>query len=203
MIVGGLAAVVHGAAFPGAMLLFGDITNAFVYHSIARTVVTDENATITSAAGVEVSADLLALTDGRVECTTLCAFVVRMSQFQLTCEPPYGTVNVTLSGSVSNTTVPTLFNITLEEFLKREYGDNVDCLDDDDFISEINFFIYLFIGVAGVAFLAAYIQILLFHVAAERQVHKVRLKFYRAVLRQDIAWFDVHSGGELSSWLIE
>uniref|UniRef100_A0A1X7TB27 ABC transmembrane type-1 domain-containing protein n=1 Tax=Amphimedon queenslandica TaxID=400682 RepID=A0A1X7TB27_AMPQE len=37
--------------------------------------------------------------------------------------------------------------------------------------------------------------------ACERQVYKIRLAYYRAVLHQDIGWFDLNASGELTSRL--
>ncbi len=204
MVIGALAAVVHGSAFPAAMLVFGDITNAFVDYTAARIIVNDQDLRTTFDSQVEFSADFLALTGGRIECTTQC--VLKLLELRVECDPPYNDINITLvSGSF-----PDLLNVTnldfaftLESLLKQEVSSRTQCLDDNDFISSVNFSIFIFIIIAVVAFLAAYVQVWLFQLAAERQVHKIRLKFYRAVLRQDISWFDSHSGGELSSWLTE
>ena len=44
---------------------------------------------------------------------------------------------------------------------------------------------------------------MLYQLAAERQVYKIRLLFYQAILRQNIGWFDSNPSGELSSRLTE
>lgn len=205
MLTGALAAIIHGAAFPVAMLIFGDITNAFVDHAVTMRVVNDPDVQVTIS-GYELSVDMDALTGGRVECTTTCTLVPFFGH--INCDPPYNDVNFTLLSSPEisdNTSFSPDFNLTLtlEAVLKEAISDRTECLDDSDFISDINFYIYIFIGIAGGAFLAAYVQIWLFQLAEKRQVHKIRLRVYQAVLRQDIAWFDVHSAGELSSWLTE
>ena len=83
------------------------------------------------------------------------------------------------------------------------HGSIASCLNKDSFIDTINSQILYFIAVAIGAFLLGYIMIATFHLSSERQVYKMRLAFYRAVLRQDISWFDLNPAGELSSRLSE
>ena len=52
-------------------------------------------------------------------------------------------------------------------------------------------------------FLASYIQVFFYQTACERQLYKIRLYYYRAILRQDIGWFDSNPSGELASRLSE
>jgi len=40
-------------------------------------------------------------------------------------------------------------------------------------------------------------------ISCERQTHRIRKQFFRAILRQEIAWFDVHQSGELTTRLAE
>ena len=77
------------------------------------------------------------------------------------------------------------------------------CISGDAFINEVNNITYAFIGIGLAALIVAYVQIAFIQTAAERQVYKIRLRYYRAVLRQDIAWFDVNPTGEVSTRLSE
>ena len=77
------------------------------------------------------------------------------------------------------------------------------CISGDAFINEVNNITFSFIGVGLAALIVAYVQIAFIQTAAERQVYKIRLKYYRAVLRQNIAWFDVNPTGEVSTRLSE
>ncbi|KAJ1990392.1 hypothetical protein H4R33_001718 [Dimargaris cristalligena] len=52
---------------------------------------------------------------------------------------------------------------------------------------------------AGATFTAAFLQIFLWSYAAERQCRKVRELYYAAILRQEMAWFDTVSTGDLTS----
>ena len=78
-----------------------------------------------------------------------------------------------------------------------------NCLLNDGFLRQINTQILIFVGIGVGVFIVAYFQISLFETAANRQVHKIRLRFYQAILRQEIGWFDANPSGELSSRLSE
>ena len=80
---------------------------------------------------------------------------------------------------------------------------NAECLLGDAFIGQINVYVYAFIGIAVGVLIAATLQIFTFQFAAERQVYKIRVRYYRAIMRQDILWFDSHPTGELVNRLSE
>lgn len=165
MLVGTAAAIAHGAAFPIAMLIFGDITNAFVNHDASRELA---NSNTVNFSGLTVRN----ITGGVVNCST--------------------------------TYLPgTELNFTLSDLLARLISDQFSCLESDEFIAEVNRLTYIFIGIACGAFLVAIIQTWTFQTAAERQVYRLTLRFYRAVLRQDVSWFDVNPAGEISTAISE
>ena len=92
---------------------------------------------------------------------------------------------------------------TFENVLTQCFSSEAECLDNDDFTDEINMQILSFVGIGVGVFIAANLQIALFQIACERQTHKIQLKFYRAILRQNIGWFDANPSGELASRLTE
>ena len=94
------------------------------------------------------------------------------------------------------------FNTTITELIRLNSSTGT-CLFEDDFIREINNQTYAFVGIGAAVFILAYIQISFVQAAAERQVYKIRLKYYRAVLRQNIAWFDDNPTGEVATRLSE
>ncbi len=100
-------------------------------------------------------------------------------------------VNCTASYTISVCT----FNIS--DF----FPDTVSCINDTDFIAAINIQVYIFIGIAVGSFIFSWLHAWFFQMAAERQTHRIRLKYYRAVLRQDIGWFEDHSSGEITARL--
>jgi ABC-type multidrug transport system fused ATPase/permease subunit len=91
---------------------------------------------------------------------------------------------------------------TITELVQMQLPQS-SCLLGDEFLQEINLQTYAFLGIGVSVFLLAYIQISFYQTAAERQVYKIRLQYYRAVLRQNIAWFDANPTGEISTRLSE
>lgn len=80
---------------------------------------------------------------------------------------------------------------------------NPKCLLGDTFFEAININVYIFLGIALGVLIGAMLEISTFQVAAERQVYKIRLKYYRSLVRQNIAWFDENPTGELVNRLSE
>ncbi|KAK1172557.1 hypothetical protein AOXY_G5169 [Acipenser oxyrinchus oxyrinchus] len=64
-------------------------------------------------------------------------------------------------------------------------------------------FAYYYSGLGAVVLLAAYMQISFWTLAAGRQIKKLRKKFFHAVVRQEIGWFDVNEVGELNTRLTD
>ena len=83
------------------------------------------------------------------------------------------------------------------------FSGQAECINNDDFIDEVNALIFIFLAMAIAVFILGTIQVALFQAACERQVKKIRLAFYRAIMRQEIGWFDANSSGELSSRISE
>ena len=96
------------------------------------------------------------------------------------------------------------FNGTITEIIQFQLKNpQARCLLGDEFLEAINLQTYAFLGIGASVLLLAYIQISFMQTAAERQIYKIRLKYYRAVLRQNIAWFDANPTGEISTRLSE
>ena len=176
------------------MLVFGDITNAFVDHDLSMSLANEDTVIISGIVDPLAFSDNI--TGGRVSCDAACTYSTFVGT--ITCESPF--LNTTVSPSTSlNASIV----FTLQSLLEDLVNSRTQCLDDDEFISEIDQLVYIFLGIAGGAFVVGYIHVLMFQLAAERQIHRIRLKYYRSILRQDIGWFDVNSSGELSSRLSE
>ncbi|KAJ9073570.1 hypothetical protein DSO57_1014757 [Entomophthora muscae] len=58
-----------------------------------------------------------------------------------------------------------------------------------------------FIILGGVVLMASYLQMSLFMLSGERVAMQLRQRYYRAVLGQEMAWFDENSAGELGTRL--
>ena len=99
----------------------------------------------------------------------------------------------------------TLNNVTITDVLQQGIGfsGEVKCLTGEDFILAINMDVLTFVFFGIAVFLVALSHISLFQMTAERQVYRIRKEYYRAILRQDIAWFDANPCGELANRLSE
>nr|XP_060638307.1 ATP-dependent translocase ABCB1 [Anolis sagrei ordinatus] len=97
---------------------------------------------------------------------------------------------------VTSGSLPTV-NLTdeMESLLKKEMGDMLQ--------KNMTRYAYYYSGIGAGVLVAAYIEIACWTLAAGRQVRRIRLRFFHAVLRQEIGWFDVNDVGELNTRLID
>uniref|UniRef100_A0A914M010 ABC-type xenobiotic transporter n=1 Tax=Meloidogyne incognita TaxID=6306 RepID=A0A914M010_MELIC len=133
IIVGTFASVVHGAGFPLLSIVLGGMTSVFLRAENSDFVHGNEPSTFKNASSIE------------------------------------------------NSTIPPLSS---EEFKHQIF---------------IYSMYYLFLGF--VMFITSYIQIACWEAVAERLVHRLRQNYLRAILRQDIAWFDTVQTGNLTARL--
>uniref|UniRef100_A0A1X7UDM9 Uncharacterized protein n=2 Tax=Amphimedon queenslandica TaxID=400682 RepID=A0A1X7UDM9_AMPQE len=92
----------------------------------------------------------------------------------------------------------------------EDFNDEARCLSNDVFFNGdgsvgdgVFWQLYLYGMITVATFILAFLQISTMQLACERQVYKIRLAYYRAVLHQDIGWFDLNASGELTSRLNE
>ena len=91
----------------------------------------------------------------------------------------------------------------LRSFFTFIFPGKAQCLTPDAFFASINMLILYFGIITAVVFVVGTVQVLTFQLSSERQGYKMRLAYYRAVLRQNIAWFDENSSGAITSRLSE
>ena len=91
----------------------------------------------------------------------------------------------------------------LESVTSQLYGGITSCITEDSFYDTANMFTLYFVIIASVVIAMGFFMVAAFQVASERQVLKMRLAYYRAVLRQDVGWFDLNPSGEVASRLAE
>ncbi|XP_021045506.1 multidrug resistance protein 1B isoform X1 [Mus pahari] len=127
MVLGTLAAIIHGTLLPLLMLVFGNMTDSFT----------------------------------KAETSIL--------------------PSITNQSGVNST--PIVSNSSLEE--------------------DIAMYAYYYTGIGAGVLIVAYIQVSLWCLAAGRQIHKIRQKFFHAIMNQEIGWFDVHDVGELNTRLTD
>ncbi|KAM3913524.1 ATP-dependent translocase ABCB1-like [Leptodactylus fuscus] len=72
-----------------------------------------------------------------------------------------------------------------------------------DIEAEMTKYSYYYIGIGGAVFVLSLFQIWTFLLSASRQTHRIRQKFFKAILHQDMAWFDANQIGTLNNRLTE
>ena len=181
MLLGTFLASCHGVALPLMMLVFGDLVNAFINRDISQQLAN-------------------VFSQGTINCSqTFPPFFHNLTISMIAGFVSMST-NMTFETNCSYVVTSTS---TISDLVSNCIQTQAKCLTNDDFIGVINLQVYYFLAIAATVFIAAYFQISLFQTACERQVHKIRLFFYRTILRQEIGWFDANPSGELSSRLSE
>lgn len=75
----------------------------------------------------------------------------------------------------------------------------VNDIDNDGVLDEMKIYTWWYFGFAGLVLICAFFQITLWVISAERQVRRIRTLFLRAVLRQEVGWYDQLGVGELNT----
>ena len=176
MFLGAVTGICHGAALPAFVEVFGDFLNIFIRQDVTY------------------SEAVLGVVNGSIDCTRADPFNMDLINT---------TQNLTFSANGITVVCPFMFTMASTVSTLVSECVRLECLDNEQFIQEVNIFVYAFIGIAVGVFTLAYFEISLFQTAAERQVKKIRLAFYRAIMRQEIGWFDANPSGELVSRISE
>lgn len=90
-----------------------------------------------------------------------------------------------------------IFGDLIDKFI--DYGGGKEPDLEEKMVQFALYYVYLAIG----NLVVAYGQMAMWSLTATRQVKKMRLAFFRSILRQDIGWFDTNDSGELNSRLTE
>lgn len=101
-----------------------------------------------------------------------------------------------LGGLISGVSIP-IFNVL--------FGRILDTLNKDPngFDDAIAFLCISFIVVAAANILSGFLQVYCWSATGERQTQKFRERYVKAILSQEIGWFDTCGAGELSTRLAE
>ena len=238
IVIAALMAMAHGAALPGAMFVFGDITNLFANFDITRLVfanltsslqATFQNLNFTFDEGVtlNLSSTLLTRTVGESVVATqesLFLLLFALSNQTMPNLLMNASCAVFMYANETNTTAFDILERTTQGTLSipafaggcdcatqlfLDYSSEARCLTSEVFIhgnrigDGILWQIYIFLMITVAVFIVGYFQVTLMQLACERQVQKIRMLFYKSVLKQNVGWFDTNPGGELASRLNE
>ena len=188
MILGTLAALVHGAALPVAMFYFGHLTNVFVNQftpkQLANTefsFVPEELIELFREREIKFVVDPNVILSGFINFTNITGGLVNCSEDYVLLPP----------------------SVNFDQALQFGVTEIAKCLEDGPFIEAVNRYVIGFVCIAAIVLVVGTVQISMFQISSDNQVQRIKLRFYRSILRQETAWFDSHSSGELSSRLSE
>ncbi|GAB6020134.1 hypothetical protein CHUAL_002862 [Chamberlinius hualienensis] len=180
LIFGMLCATAQGLCMPAMTILFGDMTDSLVNFGAQS----DESLT---------------------PCYNLSIANIT-EQFNKTCNAIYN-ISVTfpdLNWEQPNCTNPNpdrichiIRNMSLE--MPSLNWTTPNCISGDEFHNEIWRFAVGLSIIGAVQLTLGYVMVSCMNSAAERQVFRIRDLFFKAVLRQNIGWYDTHQTGEFAS----
>lgn len=182
MLLGALAAIAHGCALPIFTLYFGDLADGFILQAVSSNIsnlVSNQVANGTARLVLDNSTDIGSGMDILIDCDSTFEFLV--------------------GGAYSAPSTIT----TIIQSVNNSRLNDAECLLGDAFINNINIFTFAFVGIAVGVWIVSMVQISTFQFTSERQTHRIRKRYYKAILRQDIAWFDKNPTGALVNRLSE
>ena len=204
MIIGTFVAILHGFVLPIALLVLAFLVDAFAFQEVSFNVANINDyvpfvylvSLQTNGAEGEplelgeindymvdpnvenILFGVQNLTGGIVNCSAAYTFSLPF--------PYKGQLVFTIADLVRSATVPT-----------------ASCYTNETFIDYINGLIFGLLAVILLAAALGAVQMLLFHLTSERQMRKMRLFYFRSILRQERKWHDLHTQGELGIHLSE
>lgn len=72
-----------------------------------------------------------------------------------------------------------------------------------DFLHAVTNVAYTFLVLGAIAFVVSFGEVTLMNISATRQIRRVRNVYFKALLRQDVGWYDLTTAGDLASRLAE
>ncbi|KAJ1363678.1 tRNA N6-adenosine threonylcarbamoyltransferase [Parelaphostrongylus tenuis] len=76
-------------------------------------------------------------------------------------------------------------------------------LTQEEFNREVRTYCYYYLVLGIAMFITSYVQIFFWETFAEKITHKLRQEYLRAILRQQISWFDLQQSGSLTARLTD
>ena len=80
---------------------------------------------------------------------------------------------------------------------------NADVVESFDYMAEVGKFGWGVCLIGLGLWITSYIFVTCLNAAAESQVFRIRCLFLKAILRQDIGWYDTHETGDFASKMTE
>ncbi|KJH41543.1 hypothetical protein DICVIV_12484 [Dictyocaulus viviparus] len=81
--------------------------------------------------------------------------------------------------------------------------DGLQGITQTEFDYEVHMYSYYYLGLGLAIFITSYVQIYCMEIFAERITYRMRQIYLKAILRQEISWFDLQKTGSLTARLTE
>ncbi|XP_055920973.1 ATP-dependent translocase ABCB1 [Eupeodes corollae] len=81
--------------------------------------------------------------------------------------------------------------------------ENARSVESDELLEAVKTFALQNAYIGAVMLICSYLSITLFNYAAQSQIYTIRGKFFKAILHQDMSWYDFHQSGEVASRMNE
>ncbi|CAH2322072.1 multidrug resistance 1-like isoform X1 [Pelobates cultripes] len=125
----------------------------------------------------------------------------------LVCAMASGTglpIMIIVFGEMTDAFVKSGIAVNVSQF-NTTSATSTDCsqVGDIDIEAEMTRYSYYYIGIGAAVFVLSVGQIWTFLLSATRQSHRIRQKFFKAVLHQEMSWFDANQIGTLNNRLTE
>jgi ABC-type multidrug transport system fused ATPase/permease subunit len=180
ILIGAIFAILIGAGLPALMIFMGKLTDTFIKYEFFNSMASFPNAT-----------NFYFYNSNLSEVTDPSEFIkVVQNAFKTMIDPRFE-LNVTRIR----------LKMDKNEFV-RELNDTIffgDTHYKDVFIRESNNW-SIHMAFVGIAFLlCGYVMVATLSGAANNQAHRIRILFFKAILNQDISWYDTKTSGDFAT----
>jgi ABC-type multidrug transport system fused ATPase/permease subunit len=173
MLIGAIFAILIGAGLPALMIFMGNLTDTFIKYEFFKAMASLPNATQFYESNLKEVTDHLEFFD--IVNNAFTALNLNVTRIRL--------------------------KMDFEEFVVKlnatAFGRNTDY--KDVFTDESNTW-SIYMAVVGIAFLfCGYVMVATLSRAANNQAHRIRILFFKAILKQDISWYDTKTSGDFAT----
>ncbi|CAI6347628.1 unnamed protein product [Macrosiphum euphorbiae] len=201
MSIGVICSVIHGSSFPVLALVFGQMTNVFIKQASVTSTVNNSMVNIPLTV-VGNALDLIHTNP--FNSTSNYTNILRSSD--VSTNSPLNDESSTfgaffMSEMERMSTVRTITEIDLRKTTDIPNLFSDDTLSPEEFYNDMTKFSLYYLYIGCIVLIAAFIQTFCWEIACERQIYQLRKVFYCQILRQEISWYDLSDGGDLTTKL--
>lgn len=201
MSIGVICSVIHGSSFPLLALVFGQMTNVFIKQA---SVTSSENNSLVNVPLAVIGNALDLIYTNPFNSTSNDTNVLRSSDVStnLPLNDESSTLDAFFMSEMERmSTVRTITEMNLGQITDIPHQSSDDKLSPEKFYNYMTMFSLYYLYIGCTVLIAAFIQTFCWEIACERQIHRLRKVFYCQILRQEISWYDLSDGGDLTTKL--